>query len=306
MRVVQDPARGPLQIQEQEQPILQYQFRTVEPGDLLSRVAPANLIYARPRSDYLHPLHGPHGEILTRDWPVDHPHHRGIYWAWPEVGYQGKTGDLHALQHVFARPQGEVQSQGGPNVARIDAENLWWWEDQVPIVREWAIIRAHRATPQGRAIDLEFQFIALAEGVTLARRDTRLYGGLNVRLATPTNQTIQTHLDPSDAQPRRAWSDLSGKFDGTHHAGLMILQHRDNPEYPGDWIQYPELSWCQPTFPTAGTRFSLRTDQTLTLRYRLWIHDGPAPSRDAAQALWDAYHASVPGPGHPPVSGHVP
>jgi hypothetical protein len=28
------------------------------------------------------------GEMLTRDWPEGgHPHHRAIFWAWPEVEY---------------------------------------------------------------------------------------------------------------------------------------------------------------------------------------------------------------------------
>ena len=64
-------------------------------------------IYARARSDYIHPLFGLEGETLTKDWSTDHPHHRGIYWAWPEVDWRGQRGDLHALQHVFARPTGK-------------------------------------------------------------------------------------------------------------------------------------------------------------------------------------------------------
>ena len=30
----------------------------------------------RTRSCYVHPLYGPHGEILTDDFPADHLHHR--------------------------------------------------------------------------------------------------------------------------------------------------------------------------------------------------------------------------------------
>ena len=76
----------------------------------------------------IHPLYGPHGEILTDDWTPDHPHHRGIYWAWPEVDWQGKRGDLHALQHVFARPTGKIETQHGADFAQITAENVWRWE----------------------------------------------------------------------------------------------------------------------------------------------------------------------------------
>ena len=108
-----------------------------------------------PRSDYIHPLYGLHGEVLTDDWVADHPHHRGIYWAWPEVDWQGKRGDLHALQEVFARPTGKIESSQGADFAQIEAENKWHFGDGPAIVREIAILRAWRQTDVGRAIDLE-------------------------------------------------------------------------------------------------------------------------------------------------------
>ena len=70
-----------------------------------------------------------------------------------------------------------------------------------------------------------------------------------------------------------------------------MLQHATNPDYPGDWVQYPELSWCQPTFPASGTRFALRKGQPLVLRYRLWVHTGGKPADQTLTALWDSFHA---------------
>ena len=130
--------------------------------------------------------------------------------------------------------------------------------------------------------------------MTLARRGTAHYGGLNVRMATPASQEISVHTDPSNAEPRRAWSDLSGVFGGAAvPSGLTVLQHQQNPDYPGDWVQYPNLSWCQPTFPAAGTRYALRRDQPLVLRYRLIVHAGAKPDEDRAAKLWDAWHVSA-------------
>jgi AcrR family transcriptional regulator len=34
------------------------------------------------RSCYIHPLYGLDGEVMTEDFPVDHRHHRGVFWAW--------------------------------------------------------------------------------------------------------------------------------------------------------------------------------------------------------------------------------
>jgi hypothetical protein len=288
-----DLATGQIELSDSGKPVLRYNYKTVEPGDVLDKVTPANRIYTRARSDYIHPLYGLNGEVLTKDWSLDHPHHRGIYWAWPEVDFGTNRGDLHALQKVFARPTGKVRLQSGPAFAEVEAENLWLWEDREPIVREQAIIRAYRATPQGRIVDLEFRFVALKEGVTLARRGTEHYGGLNIRMATPASQDISVHTDLSNAVPRRAWSDLSGVFEGSSApSGLTVLQHRQNPDYAGDWVQYPKLSWCQPAFPAAGTRYPLSRDRSLVLRYRLVVHAGAKPEDDHTARLWDAFNAS--------------
>jgi hypothetical protein len=37
------------------------------------------------RANYIHPLYGLDGEVLTEDFPADHLHHRGIFWAWHQV-----------------------------------------------------------------------------------------------------------------------------------------------------------------------------------------------------------------------------
>jgi hypothetical protein len=37
------------------------------------------------RSCYVHPLYGLDGEVLTDDFPRDHYHHRGLFWAWPHI-----------------------------------------------------------------------------------------------------------------------------------------------------------------------------------------------------------------------------
>lgn len=54
-------------------PVLTYNFGTVPVPDGVGGK------YAVARSNYVHPLYGPNGELLTKDYSKDHPHHRGIY-----------------------------------------------------------------------------------------------------------------------------------------------------------------------------------------------------------------------------------
>ncbi len=305
IQAVEDPISGQIVISDNGKPVLQYNYKTVFEKDALDTQAANQYrrekndtfmanpsIYAVPRSDYIHPLYGLAGELLTRDWSKDHPHHRGIYWAWPEVDYGHQRGDLHALQIVFAHPTGKIKLQNEPEFAQIEAENLWIWKNIQPIVREVAMIRAYRATAQGRVIDLAFRFIALKDSITIARRGTEHYGGLNVRMQTPQNQKITASNDSSILMPRRSWSDLSGLFKGASStSGLMVFQHHLNPDYPGDWVQYPDLSWCQPTFPAAGTRYPLIKGKPLVLRFRLFVHAGSIPDKAFAAKLWDTFNA---------------
>ena len=289
-----DAASGQFDITDAGRPVLRYNYATIEPGDLLTNVAPGNRIYARARSDYIHPLFGLDGETLTKDWSVDHPHHRGIYWAWPEVDWRGPRGDLHALQKVFARPSGKCVATSGPVFAQVVAENVWKWESGESLVHERAVIRAYRAAGDDRIVDLEFQFTALNDPVSLARRGTLHYGGLNIRLAKVAEQEILFHTDPTNVTPRMAWAELSGKFgDAPQPSGVVVLQHGANPDYPGDWVKFPELNWFQPTFPASGTRYELKPGAPLVLRFRLWLHRGANASEENCAAHWRAYHAAL-------------
>jgi hypothetical protein len=51
------------------------------------------------RANYIHPLYGLDGEILTEDFPPDHPHQRGVFWAWHQLWLSDmKIGDPWATQ----------------------------------------------------------------------------------------------------------------------------------------------------------------------------------------------------------------
>ena len=326
LKTFTDSKSGQVVVQESGKNVLQYNYQTVYEKDVIrpeskkdtelsfspvtgiyydeylkahpelkKNDTTSSSIYSVPRSDYIHPLYGLEGEMLTSDWPDGgHPHHRGIFWAWPEVEYGKKLGDIYALQRVFARPTGNIKLISGPVFAEIDAENLWMWEDKEPIVRENAVIRVYNSTVDSRTIDLTIKLLALKDSVTIATRFTNSYGGLNIRMQTPEKQDISFFIDVPGSKPLRAWSDFNGIFEGNKAtSGLMVLQHTSNPEYPGVWKDYPDLAWVQPTFPTPETRFPLSTDKELVLRFRLIIHAGGKPGEEISELMWDAYNKPV-------------
>ncbi|MDR2756918.1 MAG: PmoA family protein [Planctomycetaceae bacterium] len=284
-------------ILENDKPVLQYNYKTIPiPKSYLDTVKGNQKIsiYAVPRSNYIHPIYDLDGEPITKDWSSDHPHHRGLYWAWPEVGYKGELGDLHALQKVFARPTDKIETTTNNGQVKLVAENIWKWLDKEPIVREQTTITVFPRDKNGRKINFEFRFESLVDEITLARRHTKHYGGLNLRMAPLKDFKIgsfygnekETNI-PKQEQP--AWvfgSWKNPKSDG--HSELTIFEKTTNPDYSGELIQYPNLNWFQPTFPKSGTRYSLKKDKPLTLRYQLWLHNA-ADNDNAKKEAWQIF-----------------
>ena len=54
------------------------------------------------RSNYFHPLYDLDGQVLTEDFPKDHIHHRGIFWAWHQVRINGKRALITFCKVVTA------------------------------------------------------------------------------------------------------------------------------------------------------------------------------------------------------------
>ena len=130
--------------------------------------------------------------------------------------------------------------------------------------------------------------------MSLARRGTDKYGGLNIRLAKVLDQEIAFHTDPTNTPARMAWAELSGRFgEAPQPSGLVVLQHTSNPDYPGDWVKFPELNWFQPTFPASGTRYELKKGEPLVLRFRLWLHRGAKAEAGNCAAHWRAYNVPL-------------
>src|ERR671921_135578 len=81
-------AGGRLELRENTQPVMTYNY-----GMQLRNGAPD----VKRRSGYVHPVWAPNGAVVTEDFPKDHWHHRGIFWAWPYVDFEGKRRDMWTL-----------------------------------------------------------------------------------------------------------------------------------------------------------------------------------------------------------------
>ena len=308
MTATHDRQRDAVEVTDGSSPVLRYNHGTVPPPpEIVQRYEQQmDPPHHYARGHYIHPLFGPDGVQISDDYSLDHPHHRGISWAWPHVYYQGESRDIWAVRvlptqpgGVWARPVAMHRVVSGPVLALIDAECDWRWGETIPIVRDRVVIRAFRQTDGCRFLDVDIQLVALVDDVAIAGQTKAAYGGFNLRTFPAFEQRkIDMHIDPAGAEPRRAWYHLTGIFPGGKNpAGLALLENVANPDYP-NWPDlqdhpdhvpggYPRWRSVQPAWP-GDRRVELPKGQPLVLKYRLWIHPG-VKDDTALSEVWQAY-----------------
>lgn len=265
---------------EGDQPVLVYNHGVIRKAGV-----PAD----RARSTYIHPLYGLDGEVLTDDFPRDHYHHRGLFWAWPHVKSGGKEYDLWMLKGVEQRFERWLAREAGPANALLQVQNGWFAGDR-KIMDERVTVRVQPARQNTRVLDLEFEWTPQDDAVTLAGAEGKSYGGLTLRFAPRTNTVITTPLgiDEKDLpMTRLAWADLTAQFPRVAQpGGAAIFVPPNHPDFPPMWLtrHYGVLCLGWPgvdaqTFP-AG--------KPIRCRYRVWIHRGAA-SAEALAAAYQAY-----------------
>lgn len=247
----------------------------------------------RARSTYIHPLYGLDGEVLTDDFPKDHYHHRGLFWAWPHVSVAGKEYDLWMLKGCEQRFERWLKREAGATNAVLSVQNGWVAGGR-KIMDEIVTITVHPAAGNARAIDLDFTWTPEGDALTLRGAEDKSYGGLTLRFAPRTNTVITTPLgvDEKDLpMTRLAWADLTAKYPGVPQpAGAAIFVPATHPDFPPMWLtrHYGVLCLGWPgiepkTFP-AG--------KPIRCQYRVWVHRDSMTAEQLRKA-YDSWNTSL-------------
>ena len=126
----------------------------------------------KPHSCYIHPLYGLDGEVLTDDFPADHLHHRGVFWAWPHVTVDGRHHDLWMQNGIEPRFERWGLRRTEKKQALLGVENGWYVAGR-KVVSEHLLLLVHQAVDNGRAIDLDLTWTPVEKPVTLGGAEGR-------------------------------------------------------------------------------------------------------------------------------------
>jgi hypothetical protein len=259
---------------------------------------------------YFWPVLGPHGEKLTRAWPmekpvpagsIDHPHQKSVWFCHGDVIPEG----LSLKQHVKgvdgvdfwseAKGHGRIVckavngQQSAKNYGRVKTSNDWVSADEDKILEEYRTITLYGL---GDARLFVFDIDLHASVVPITFGDTK-EGSFGVRVndlirekggkGKIENSTGNTGERACWGQ-RAAWCDYSGPLEG-RIAGVALFDDPAN-RYPACWhVRDYGLMAANP-FGRTKSKFpamkgntelvKLAKGEHLKLRYGLLLHSGDA------------------------------
>ncbi len=242
------------------------------------------------RGGYLSRLLTPAGALVTDDYPPNHRHHHGVWFAWTKTAFAGRTPDFWNM---------------GERTGTVEAVS----RGPVWIGAQWAGFQAvHRyrdlgVTPAVTVLDETWDMTLEAPhgehpvdviDLVISQRcagdvplvlPTYRYGGLGFRgnrawdgngnLIVLTSEG-KTRIEANETRGRWCW--VGGRIDG-RIAGVAILCHPDNFRSPQPMRVHPiEPFVC--FAPSQLGEWSITPGEVLTLRYRIIVGDGEADAVD--------------------------
>lgn len=237
---------------------------------------------------YFHPLCAPDGTDLTWLRPPDHPWHRALWFSWKYINglnyweEDRKTGLSEGRTDVL-KVEAHPRRDGS---ASLVLHLTYHPPKKPPVLTE--LRHLHVSAPdggQGYTIDWSSTFIALT-AAKLDRtglpgeKDGKSYGGyagFSVRMAPATRgwkftSSAKGTLPASQIHGTRArWMDYSGQTPKGNAAGLAIFDGPGNLRFPSHWYVNAPMPYFSPAVLWQGP-YTLRAGESLTLRYRVWVH----------------------------------
>lgn len=230
----------------------------------------------------------------------DHPHHRGVWIAIDEVAdtkFWSEEGRIDAVSVDV------LDQSGDPARLRMTA---WWYgkDDDATVVLEQV---THFAFHSDGLIDLTTVF-SPPEGRDVTFGDTK-EGLVGVRMPDDRREKSAGLIRNADGDVTESatwgrpsdWVDYIGPVGGPDDAdaaapGVSLFAHPSNPRASRYHVRGYGLFSINPFGPNAYSKgeqpaapLTLSGDETITLRYGVWIH-GDA-DRDAVAARYAKYGA---------------
>ncbi|MBN2307991.1 MAG: PmoA family protein, partial [Candidatus Hydrogenedentes bacterium] len=233
--------------------------------------------YHRP---FVFPLIGPAGRPVTRlthpHDPDGHGHHLSVWVAHRSVNGANfwENGDARIVHQAIE------QYKDGATAASLTVRNAWTDGAGAALLDERRTIALHALPDDERYLDVAIELAPAGAPVTFGATP---FGFLAVRVAKTmsvadgggTIRNSEGGVDEEGVFWKRArWVDYTGRVTPDERNGVTFFDHPSNPRYPA-FYHVRNDGWMGASF-TKDEPFILAQGETLTLRYRLFVHGADA------------------------------
>jgi hypothetical protein len=290
------PERGDLKITVAGEPALVFRMdrNAIPRADIKPEII---------RAGYVHPVYSPAGQIVTDDYPANHPHHHGIWAPWTRTSFQGRAPDFWNMHAKTGAEEFVAHDRTWSGVVHGGFEARLKMVDRSATPAPVEVLQVHwrltayevaGATPPVRMFDLVItQNCATPDPLILPEY---LYGGFGFRGAGAwngpgdaarflTSEGITDRLKGNNTRAR--WCYLGGVGEGGAVAGTATLGHPDNFRAPQPVRLHPNMPYFS-FVPQQLGEFRIEPGRPYVARFRFIVADG-APDRARIDAYWHGY-----------------
>jgi len=263
----------------------------------------ADLTPAFRRGGYIHPVMTPSGAVVTDDYPINHRHHHGIWFAWSQAVFEGRKtdtwnmGDQKGTVEFEALDTTWSGAVHGGFRGRHRQVDLTSGAPRMMMSETWEVRVFSGGFPGGRAahvFDVDVTDRCVVGGsVSLPKYR---YGGIGFRGSWAWNGAGQMDFLNSEGTTRRdrgdnaatvgRWAWMGGAL-GDARAGLLVMGHPQNIHAPQPQRIHPDEPFLSMAPQQAGP-VEITAERPLNLRYRIAVFDGP-PDVAEIERLWGDY-----------------
>lgn len=248
------------------------------------------------KSGHIHPMRTPAGRLVTDDFPPDHAHQHGVFFAWVNTTFEGRPVDfwnqakkLGSIEHlkVVGTASGPVFGQF---TVRLRHSDLTAPGGSKPVLEETWTVRAYDVEDP-LLVDFRSDQQCVAKEPLVINEYH--YGGLGLRGAREWFQQEGSDFLTSAGKTREngnhtraRWVIAYGRSEGMP-AAVAVLGHPDNFRAP----QHVRLHPTKPYFcfaPMVLGPFEIAPGKPYVSRYRFATWDGEADGQ-RADRLWHDY-----------------
>jgi hypothetical protein len=274
-----------LLVKVQGRPALQYNIAEVP--------SPPGLEEFYARSGYIHPLFNPAGQAVTDDFPPDHAHQHGLFFAWVNTTFEGRNLDFwnQAKKTARIKHAGLDDAVGGnvlgQFVARLRHEDLTPLGGPKPVLDETWTVRVYNLSD---LVLVDLQSVQRCASASPLIVNQNNYGGMALRGAREWYHQKESDFLTSEGKTRAdgnataaRWVEMYGLIDG-RPSGVIAMTAPENLRSPEPVRLHPE----KPYFcfaPMILGQFTLEPGKQYTWRYRYAVHMGK-PDAALAERLW--------------------